>query len=255
MPMPLRFPLMLALFAACASVHATPINARLYKQQFGYMPSCNACHSDGGGSKLNGYGTAWKEAGKSSGAFDKIAAADSDGDGAANGAEAMAKANPGDKASKPGAAGNWLDMAALIPKDVQALFPGIRSWVPRDAVLTSADVTTARGMGATLSAADENTIYIPVEGQYPVGTALIFPVNFQGKTAYLLMATDKTLKITKVQVLNAGGIDAIRKSGFAGFAGQAAQAVVAAPGATLEAAIAQAVKNAGVLLYVRLKSA
>ena len=241
---------------AAPAAHATPINARLYKAQFGYMPSCNACHTDGGGSKLNTYGEVFKKAGQNAAAFDKIAALDSDGDGTANGAEAQAKANPGDKASKPGAAGNWLDVAALIPKEVQALFPGIRSWVPRDAVLTAADIATAKGMGAALSAADENTIYIPVEGQYPAGTALIFPVTYQAKVAYLVMATDKQLKITHVQVLNAGGIDAIKKAPLDGFVGQPAQGVKsAAATATLDGAIAQAVKNAGVLLYVRLKGA
>ena len=34
---------------------AEPGFARLYKQQYGYMPSCNACHKDGGGTPVNGF--------------------------------------------------------------------------------------------------------------------------------------------------------------------------------------------------------
>ena len=48
---------------------AMPSIARLYKQEYGYMPSCNACHSDGGGSTLNSYGKAYKAAGKNVAAF------------------------------------------------------------------------------------------------------------------------------------------------------------------------------------------
>ena len=239
-----------------AHAQATPVNARLYKQHFGYMPSCNACHSDGGGSKLNAYGDAFKLAGKNAVAFNKLADKDSDGDGVANSAESAAKANPGDKTSKPGAAGDWLDMAAMIPREVQALFPGIRSWVPRDAILTAADIEAAKKMGATLGAADENTIYIPVDGKYPAGTALIFPVSYQNKVGYLLLATDKALKITHLNVMSAGELADLKKSPVLGtLVGKPAQAVPAASGTTLDAAITQAVKNAGVLLYVRLKGA
>ena len=249
--------LSLATVGAMVAAHATPVNARYYKQQYGYMPSCNACHLDGGGSSLNAYGKAFKEAGKNLAALEKVAAADSDGDGATNAAEAQAKSNPGDKTSMPGNAGNWLDVAALIPKEAQSLFPGVKTWQPRDAILTPADIAAAKGMGATLSAADENTIYIPVENQYPVGTALIFAATHQGKTFYLLMATDKQLKITKVEVLNASQVPEAKKSAvFGKFVGVAAQSVpLATGGNALDASITQAVKNAGVLLYVRLKGA
>lgn len=240
------------------SVGATPINARLYKQQYGYMPACAACHRDGGGSPLNAYGKAFKEAGAKGEALEKIAAQDSDGDGTANGAEAQAKSNPGDKGSQPGKAGNWLDIAALIPKEVQAAFPGVKTWQPRDAILTAADIAAAKGMGATLTAADENTIYIPVEKQYPVGTALIFPASAQGKTFYLLLSTDKQLKITRVEVMHADALPAAKKSAvFGKFVGQPAQSLPAAPAGmdAIDTAIWSAVKNAGVLLYVRLKGA
>ncbi|HQV23944.1 MAG TPA: hypothetical protein PLJ88_12725, partial [Agitococcus sp.] len=98
--------------------YAMPAFARYYKQQYGYMPSCHACHSEGGGTPLNNYGKAFKDNGKSLAALAKIASLDSDGDGAANGVEAQAKANPADKHSTPAKAGTWLDLASLIPKEV-----------------------------------------------------------------------------------------------------------------------------------------
>jgi hypothetical protein len=248
--------LFVVLVASTFTAQATPSLARAYKTQFAYSPSCNACHSDGGGSALNGFGKAFKDAGKNDAAFAKIATLDSDGDGAANAAEAQAKANPGDKKSTPATPGMWLDLAAMIPKEVQAAFPGIQSWLPRDAVLTAADIATAKAMGASLSAADENTIYIPVENQRPAGTALIFPVSFEDQTFYLLMTTDKALKISKVSPMNTKALPAAKTAkAYASLAGLAAQSVPVAAGNTLDDAIIRAVKNAGVLLYVRLKGA
>ena len=111
-------------------------------------------------------------------------------------------------------------------------------------------------MGASLSAADENTIYIPVENQYPVGTAIIFPATFQGKTFYLLLTTDKQLKIKQVQVLDARDVPAAKSSKvYSSFVGQPAQSLPEKTGTSLEETIHTAVKNAGVLLYVRLKGA
>jgi hypothetical protein len=179
------------LFSQTFFIEAKPTFARLYKQQFGYMPSCHSCHSDGGGSPLNNYGKAFKDNGSNLTSFTKIATLDSDGDGTANEAEAKAKSNPGNKNSTPAKAGNWLETSNMIPKEVQASFPANQTWQLKDAILTTADIETAKKMGATLSAADENTIYIPVENQYPVGTALIFPATFQGKAFYLLLTTDK----------------------------------------------------------------
>jgi hypothetical protein len=244
------------LATAAMNASATPTFARLYKAQFGYIPSCNACHSDGGGSTLNPFGKAFKEAGKNEAAFAKIAALDSDGDGVANAAEASAKANPGDKKSTPNNAGPWLDSSALIPKEIRAAFPNIQTWLPRDAVLTTTDIATAKTMGASLSAADENTIYIPVENQRPAGTALIFPVTFQEKTFYLLMTTDKTLKITQVSPMNIKALPAAKEAkAYASFVGVPAQSVPATTGNTLDDVITRAVKNVGVMLYVRLKGA
>jgi len=239
-----------------APAHAEPGFARLYKQHYGYAPSCNACHKDGGGTPLNAYGQQFKDAGMKLAAFAAIAGQDADGDGAANEAEAKARANPGQKASTPASKGDWLDAASVIPREVQAAFPGVRSYLPKDALLTDADLARAKKLGAELSRADENTIYIPVENQKPVGTAIIFPAQYQGKDFFLLLATDRQLNVTLVQPLNTSRVPAARSSkAYAGFKGVAVDKLPAAQGDTLDAAITRAVKKAGTLLYVRLKSA
>lgn len=246
----------LLLLLGSSSAHAEPAFARLYKQQYGYAPSCNACHKDGGGTPHNAYGQQFKDAGESLAAFGKIAALDADGDGSRNGDEAAAKANPGDAKSTPAAKGEWLATASLIPREVQALFPGVREYLPRDAVLTDADIARAKTLGATLAKADENTIYIPLVDKKPAGTALIFPAEYQGKLFFLLLATDRQLKVTAVQALNSAQVPAAASSkAYAGFKGIAVDQLPASGGSGVDAAITAAVKKAGTLLYVRLKNA
>jgi hypothetical protein len=235
---------------------AEPAFARLYKQQYGYAPSCHACHKDGGGTPVNAFGQQFKDAGRSLAAFTQIAGKDADGDGAANEAEAKAKSNPGGRKSTPAAPGSWLDTASLIPREVQAAFPGARAWLPKDALLTGADLARARTLGAELTPADENTIYIPLDNQKPAGTALIFPVEHQGKTFFLLLATDRQLVVTRVEPLHAGKVpEAARSKVYATFKGLAVDRLPAGQGDGLDAAITRAVKKAGTLLYVRLKHA
>jgi hypothetical protein len=244
------------LVLASAPAHAEPAFARLYKQQYGYPPSCNACHKDGGGTPLNGFGQEFKDGGMTLGTFGKIAALDGDGDGAANAEEAAAKANPGSKSSTPANKGDWLDTASLIPKEVQALFPGIRAYLPKDALLTEADIARARTLGAELGKQDENTIYIPLQDQRPAGTAIIFPAEFHKKAFFLILATDRQLKVTAVEPLNTAHVpEAARSTVYAGFKGVSLDQLPAAKGDGVDAAITAAVKKAGTLMFVRLKSA
>lgn len=241
---------------AALPAQAEPTFARMYKQQYGYMPSCNACHKDGGGSPLDPFGQQFKDAGKNLAAFDKIAKLDADGDGFANGVEAAAKSNPGVKSSTPSAPGNWLDTSSLIPKEVQAQFPGIRAYLPKDAVLTDADIARAKTLGAELSKADENTIYIPLQDQHPAGTALIFPAHYQGKDFFLLIATDRQLKVTAVKPMNTQHVpDAAKSKVYPSFNGLSLDQLPTPKGNTLDDAITAAVKKAGTLMFVRLKSA
>ena len=235
---------------------AEPGFARLYKQQYGYTPSCHACHKDGGGTPVNAYGQQFKDGGRALATFAKIGGADADGDGASNDAEAKAKANPGAKASTPAAPGAWLASENAIPREVQDAFPGIRTWLPRDALLTEADVARAKALGAELGKADENTIYVPVENQKPAGTAIIFPAHWRGKDFFLLLATDRQLRVTRVQPLHASKVpEAERSKVYASFSGVAVNELPPAQGDSLDAAITRAVKKAATLLYVRLKTA
>jgi len=246
----------MTLWMVCAAADAQPVFALMYKQQFGYAPSCNACHKDGGGTAVNAYGDAFKKAGASLAAFKAIDRQDADGDGVANGDEATAKANPGFKGSTPGAPGDWLDALSLIPKEVQARFPGVKTWLPKDALLTDADVARAAALGARLSKADDNTIYIPLADQRPAGTALIVAAEYQGKPFYLLLTTDRALNVASVEPMNIRRVPAAAKSAvYASFKGVAVDKLPTATGSDLDDVITAAVKKAGTLLYVRLKNA
>ena len=253
---PLRETTFLFLILVASPAYAEPGFARLYKQQYGYPPSCNACHKDGGGTPLNGFGQQFKDAGKNAGAFAKIAKLDGDGDGFANEIEAKAKANPGSKSSTPDKPGDWLDTTSLIPKEVQAMFPGVREYLPRDAVLTDSDIARAKALGAELGKQDENTIYIPLQDKKPAGTAIIFPAQYKGKDFFLLLATDRQLHITAVRPMNTLHVPAAEKSkAYDSFKGLALDQLPAAKNDDLDGAITAAVKKAGTLVYVRLKSA
>ncbi len=245
---------MLSMLAATQAL-AEPQFARMYKGKYGYAPSCNACHKDGGGSPVNAYGEAFKNARMTAQAFDAIAAQDSDGDGFANGDEAKAQASPGSPKSTPKAKGDWLDTANLIPKEVQKAYPGVTSYKPMDAVLTAKEAERAKAMGVTISAKDENTIYVPIRDNKAAGTAIIVPGEFKGKLFFLLVTTDPKLSITQVAPVNTRNVPEAAKSKiYAGFAGVNAANVPAAKDmASIDGAITTAVKKAGAILYVRLK--
>ena len=164
-----------ALLLASLPAQAEPAFARLYKNQFGYMPCCNACHKDGGGTPVNAYGQQFKDAGLNAGAFAKIASLDADGDGQRNAAESNARANPGSDHSTPDAPGDWLDTSNLIPKPVRALFPDVTTYKLVDALFTDKEIARAAARGVTLVTEDENTIYVPVRDRRPIGTSIIVP--------------------------------------------------------------------------------
>tara|TARA_R110001592_G_scaffold103298_2_gene291163 strand:+ start:28493 stop:29221 length:729 start_codon:yes stop_codon:yes gene_type:complete len=241
---------------ACVSASAQPNYARQFKQQYGFSPSCQACHSEGGGTKLNAYGEDFKAQGKNLSAFKKIAQLDSDQDGTTNEAEALAQSNPGDKQSTPSNKGQWLDLSSLIPKEVQARFPDATAWKPLDAILTEKDIEKAQSMGVTLSADDENTIYIPVADRRPIGTAIIFPAEHEGKTFFLLMTSDRLLNFSEVSIIQVGKAPSLPKDVlFESWLGQPIQNLNSKAENSLAGSISQAVKKAGVLVYLRLKGA
>lgn len=248
---------LLTMFSMLAATQALaePQFARMYKGKYGYAPSCNACHKDGGGSPVNAYGEAFKNAKMTMQAFDAIVTQDSDGDGFANGDEARAQANPGSAKSTPKAKSDWLDTANLIPKEVQKAYPGVTSYKPMDAVLTAKESERAKAMGVTISAKDENTIYVPIKDGKAAGTAIIIPGEYKGKLFFLLVATDPKLSITQVTPVNSKNVpEAAKSKAYAGFVGaNAAKLPAAKDAASVDGAITAAVKKAGAILYVRLK--
>lgn len=230
---------------------AEPGFARLYKAQFGFMPSCNACHTDGGGSPLNGYGKSFDHAGHNAAAFALIAAQDSDADGFSNADEGAAKSNPGNAASTPNKPGNWLDVKNLIPKSVQQAFADVKTYKPLDAIFTDDDIERAKAMGVGLSKADETVIYLPVAGGKPVGMAVILPVKVDGKNHFVLVTTTRKLEVDQVALVNEGAMDF---GDLNRFKGQFAPKIEALDNSASPAdALAYAVKKAGVMIYVRLK--
>lgn len=234
-----------------AQLMAEPGFARQYKSQFGYMPACNACHVDGGGSPLNAYGKAFEQAGQNAAAFALIAAKDSDADGFSNADEGAAKSHPGDAASTPDKPGNWLNVENLIPKPIQAAFAEVKTYKPLDALFTDSDIERAAGMGVSLSKTDETVIYLPVVDGKPVGMAVILPAVVGDKNVFVLVTTTRKLAVDQVLPLQADDLDF---GDVNRFTGQFAPKVEAQAGADNPAdALAYAVKKAGAMIYVRLK--
>ncbi len=239
---------------AMAPAGAEPANARLFKAQFGYMPSCNGCHVDGGGSPLNPYGKAFKEARANVAAFAQIAAADADGDGISNQDEAVAKANPGDPGSTPKSPGGWLEMSQLIPKQVQQAFPEARLYKPIDAILTEAERAKARDWGVSLEAEDDNTIYVPVIERKPAGTAVIVRGNWGDQVFFLLVTTTRQLTLERVIPIAGDGLPKAGSAELNRWSGASAAAFPTTPdGDSLDAALAATVHRALALIEARLK--
>lgn len=240
--------------ALASAAGAEPSFARMYKESYGYEPSCNACHSEGGGSPLNAYGEALKKAGVNPGGLKAIEPLDSDGDKSANAVEIKARSNPGSASSTPDNKGNWLDPANLIPVEVQKLFPGIKSYKPIDAILTDREIERARGLGVTLGKEDETTIYVPFDGQKAAGAAIIVPTTYESKPLFLVVAMDRELNLKGFAPIGASKIPPATESKVASsLVGKSARALPApAHTDSIDDAVTAGVKKAATILYVRL---
>lgn len=212
------------LFGLTNLAQAEPAYARMYKAEYGYTPSCNACHTSGGGSQLNLYGKAFLDKLHNRTSFAKIAMLDSDKDGFNNETEIAAKSNPGDSSSLPKQPGDWLNKNALIPLQVRNAFPEAKKYKPIDTILTAKEIAKAAAWNVAFTKADENTIYVPVINGKAAGTAIIIsgtlPTNNESESAqnktilnesaqnknqkkfYLLVTTDRSLNIQSVTPLN-----------------------------------------------------
>ena len=233
-----RMTLLLAALAGLQPLAAIaePTFARMYKSQYGYVPSCNACHKDGGGTPPNEYGQSFKDAKMVLASFGQIEAIDSDGDGFPNGDEARARANPGSAKSTPAAPGDWLDTSNLIPREVQEIF-------------------AAAGIGVERTERDENTIYIPLnESNRPVGISIIQPAMFNDKPFFLLVATDGALNIRNVVPVNTKHVPEAKDSAiYAKLVGNPAKNLKAPQAVnTVDDAIVLGVKKATTIIRLRL---
>lgn len=236
------------------SAVAEPPYAQYYRQKYGYVPSCNACHTAGGGSKLNPFGEAFNKAGHNPNSWAAIEALDSDGDGAKNAEEAAAKANPGFPDSTPAKPGPWLDTANLIPKEVQEVFPGVTAFKPIDAILTEAEFTRAKALGVTLTKDDETTIYVPVKDGKAAGTSILVPQSFKDKRFFVLVATDPSLTITSAKAIHAEHTPGAAESPkLSNALKKSLKEVESASGEGLDDAVQNGIKKASTILWVRLK--
>lgn len=243
---------LLASSLVSTQVLAEPSFARMYKADSGYTPSCNACHSDGGGSPLNKYGMAWDKAGQNTAAFAAIAELDSDEDGVNNKAEQIAKSNPGDRSSLPGDPGGWLSPLALIPKPIRQHFEGVKAYKPMETLLTDADIAKAKKIGVELSTEDDTVIYLPLENRRPVGMSVIVPVEFDDMRGHLMVVAGRKLEVAHVAAVSTP--DGVALGNLERFNGTFAPKVEAPSEITSwDDAVASAVKKAGTLIFVRLK--
>lgn len=244
----------LSLFLAAMCANAEPVFARYYKAEYGYQPSCNACHKDGGGSPLNSYGKQFEQQRMTRASFAKIAKFDADGDGFTNGTEITAKANPGDSESTPDQQGDWLAINNLIPKQIQALFPEVSQYKPIDAILTEKEITRAAKLNVSLTPTDENTIYVPIQNRKPLGTAIIVPAVYNKQQFFLLVVTDRQLNITHIQPLNIDTVPAAAElAAYQSLLGNNATSTPQAEQGGIEQIAHQAIKKAITLIHVRLK--
>lgn len=245
----------LALLLLTASgASAEPSFARLYQSRYGYPPACSACHERGGGSPLGAYGEAFKKAGSSAVALAAIEPTDSDGDGFGNALEIEAKSNPGDAHSTPKSKGDWLDPANLIPKEVQAAFPGIRSYKTVDAILTARELERAAAFGVTLEPKEENTIYLPLDGNEPQGAAILVAAGTGAEPLFLMVAADRKLVVKQVSPIAASpALAALVAKGAPALVGKHVKELPAAEATTAAGRVAAGVRKAGAILYVRLK--
>ena len=147
---------------------------------------------------LNGYGLAYKNAGRDAAAFAAIDGLDSDGDGSANGAEIADLRNPGDAASRPGLPQaatiglGWDDIRKLPvhrqfmlmnttkePTDDYVLFTGARVVD----LLAAAKVHLPGVTGVTVFAPDGYSIdysVADIDAPFPRGVFYAEPGAFEG---------------------------------------------------------------------------
>lgn len=196
---------------------ALPAYSRLYQAKYAYRPSCEGCHSSGGGSTVTPYGRDFLRAGANGDAFTKIEGKDSDGDGVQNGAEAVAKTNPGDPKSVGAKAGDWLAGADTVPvptAQLKKLFPSADSFSAVEGTLSAAQVASAEAnAGGSLTAEDRlPTFYFAIIGGKKTGVAQYVSATTAAGPVSLAVVMETSGTVTAVRVLKNPGEAAIEDS-------------------------------------------
>jgi len=101
--------MIMGMMGITTKVEALPAYRRLVNQQYSTAVSCVMCHTNGGGSSINGYGKDFLRNGANLLALSRIEGKDSDKDDFSNLIELLARSNPGDALSFPDKPGDWLN--------------------------------------------------------------------------------------------------------------------------------------------------
>ena len=198
----------LFVLAIFSSVLSFPSKWRLFELKYGYRTSCNACHTEGGGTENNDYGNAYHRKGENYAAFSALENLDSDQDGASNLAEIKAKSNPGDPRSTPEHPGNFISgqEEEYIPKKLlEKLFPVPVTFKISYAFLDSVKTAEFEKQVKLKLTEDERVptfyqVYSTGSQSKRIGTVLLFFEMENHKHLLGGVACDTTGRITKLAV-------------------------------------------------------
>lgn len=213
------FVLAVGVVVATRPAQALPAYSRLYEGKYGYRPSCAVCHTQGGGSTITDYGRDFLRAGANFGAYAKVEAKDSDGDGASNLDEIKARSDAGDARSTPAKPGDWLADAQKVPvptEQLRKLFPDAEGFTALEGTLSAAQVATVvERTGATLDDEDKlPTFYFAVKGGRKVAVAQYVSARSPRGPISLAVAMDTNATVTGVRVLKNPGPKAVEAADF-----------------------------------------
>ena len=192
-------------FSAISS--ALPSYRRLWEKKYGYATSCTLCHSKGGGSQANSYGSDFQRFGMTVAAFGAIEKRDSDKDGSLNIDEIKAKSNPGDFLSTPQKPTEWLgkiEESMLPTAELKKIFPAALKFSTLEGTLLPDQIAQVeKDSNKKLTAEDSvPTFYFAVKDQegkaVRVGVALFATPNINPEKLIVGIGVDLAGKIQNV---------------------------------------------------------
>ena len=198
--------LLAGLWLAPSAAFALPAYSRLFQAKYGYRVGCNLCHTAGGGSTVTDYGRDFLRAGANFGAFAKLEARDSDGDGSPNLDEIKQKSSPGDARSLPKSPGDWLGEAEKVSvpqKDLKRLFADADAFAALEGSLKSAQVGGVEArLGLKLTDEDKvPTFYFALKAGKKYAVAQFVSVATPKGPMSVAVALDTSAAVTSVRIL------------------------------------------------------